>query len=77
MTLIDEDPLQGKSTTSFVQPASDPGNGFESELFTISLPVLTGQVDIVVMIRAKDSNVLELLIFIISLRALLSKFESK
>lgn len=62
---------------SSVQPSFDPSKGFEAELFAISLPVHTGQVDVVVLIRSKEKSSLELMIFIFSLQILLSKFASK
>lgn len=77
MTPEDKSPFKGILPTLSVQPSSDPSKGFEAELFTISLPAFAGQVDVVVSVKSSEKNSLELLIFIMSLQVMLSKFHPK
>lgn len=77
MTPEDKSPFNGNFSTLSVQPTSDPSKGFEVELFTISLPAFAGQVDVVVSVRSSEKSSLELVIFIMTLHAVISKIHPK
>lgn len=61
----------GKLAPLFVQPSKDPSKGFEVELFTTSLPVQTGQADVVIYLRCVQGNSAELTTYVDELRKII------